>query len=171
MARLHSRSEIYVAVAVGVGIVVVTALLVWAMRPARAGIPGTGGLFTRQPRVCLWLLLVGVALFAGLWWALRSDRTRRRLSTRNAVLVVVGAVAVGAVLAAVFWPGGLVKEYKATPSAELPTDLPTPEDVAPDGALPDGVAPDGVAPEGAPPDAAGTDTGSAPGAEGGTPSP
>jgi len=122
MARLRPRSEIYVAVAVGVGIVATTLVLVWALRPGTPGIPGTGGILVRQPRVSLWVALVAAALGWGLWFVLRSDRRPRRLSTRNAVLVVVGIVAVAAVLSAVFWPGGLVKHYQASPSAEVPID-------------------------------------------------
>ena len=50
-ARIRPRSEVVVAVLVGVGIVVGTVLLIWLLRPKSAdGTPGTGGLFTRQPR-------------------------------------------------------------------------------------------------------------------------
>ena len=51
----HSRADIVKAVAVGGGIVVATALLVWLLRPGPPGIPATGGIMNRQPRAS-WLV-------------------------------------------------------------------------------------------------------------------
>ena len=60
------------------GSCIVTALLVWLLRPGPAGVPATGGSMNRQPRSS-WL--VGVAIgVAGLatWWILvRSGRRTR----------------------------------------------------------------------------------------------
>ena len=40
VARVRPRSELVVAIAVAVGIVVATLFLVWALRPGEPGIPG-----------------------------------------------------------------------------------------------------------------------------------
>ena len=73
----RGRAEIVKAVGVGVGIVAVTALLVWLMRPGPAGIPATGGLMNRQPRAS-WLVGSGVVVAAiATWFVLRGSRQTR----------------------------------------------------------------------------------------------
>jgi hypothetical protein len=115
VARLHERSEIVVAVLVGAGIVLATLVIIWAMRPGEPGVPGTGGIFSRQPRVTLLVILGVGALIWGLWWVRHGRRRPRRLSTRAASIVVIAVVIVGSVIAGIIWPGGLVKDYPSTP--------------------------------------------------------
>jgi len=101
------RSEIYTAVAVAVAIVAGTALLVWLIRPGTPGIPGGGGLFNRQPRSTILVILTALLLVAAVSYLLRGRRRPTRLGTR-------GAIAVG-VLAGIFWPGGVIKHYPSQP--------------------------------------------------------
>jgi hypothetical protein len=116
----HSRDDIVRAVAVSAGIVIVTALLVWLMRPGPSGIPATGGLMNRQPRSS-WL--VGVALGAaglGTWLILRGSR-RTRARAKVLIPVVVGGVLVAAVVGGFLWPGGLLRHDVAPKPAPTTT--------------------------------------------------
>ncbi len=117
------RSEVVVAVGAAVGIALGTVLLVWAMRPGPPGVPGTGGILTRQPRVTLLVVLGGSALALGIWWVQYGRHRPRRVKRRLAVSVTAFAVIVGIVLAWVFWPGGVVRHYRSFSSN---TDLTTP---------------------------------------------
>ncbi|HEY5170141.1 MAG TPA: hypothetical protein VIK54_00280, partial [Acidimicrobiia bacterium] len=56
------RAEIVTAVAVGVGIVGATVLLIWLIRPGGSGVAGGGGLFNRQPRMTMLVVLTAAAL-------------------------------------------------------------------------------------------------------------
>jgi hypothetical protein len=126
--RAHPRSEIVVAVLVAVGIVLATLLLVWLLRPGEPGVPGGGGLLARQPRATLWVVL-GVALLAfGIWWVLNGRRRPKRVNKRTAVTVTAAVVIVLIVLAGIFWPGGLLRQY---PSRVTESDLETPIQTAP----------------------------------------
>jgi hypothetical protein len=123
VAHLRPRSEIYVAIAVGAGIVLGTALLIWLMRPGKTGAPGGGGLFSRQPRVTLFVIVAAIVVAVGLYWLVRRSSSRRSVTAVSAVVVVA------AILLAIFWPGGLVRHYQSiktvdTPPATTPT-LPT----------------------------------------------
>jgi len=124
VAHLRSRSEIVVAIAVGVGIVAATAFLVWAMRPGTST-PGTGGMLSRQPRVTIFVILVGVLLAAGITWMLRGRRRPKRLDTRGAIALAVVVVTVVAIAAGIFWPGGLVHHWPPQPKT-TPVTSPTP---------------------------------------------
>jgi hypothetical protein len=109
------RSEIYTAVAVAVAIVAGTALLVWLIRPGAPGVPGGGGLFNRQPRSTILVILTALLLVAAVSYLLRGRRRPTRLGTRGAIAIgSVGAIAVG-VLAGIFWPGGVIKHYPSQP--------------------------------------------------------
>jgi hypothetical protein len=110
--RRRDRVELAKAIAVAAGIVGVTALLVWLMRPGPSGVPATGGLMNRQPRSS-WL--VGSALVlagAATWWILAGSRRARR-HARVALPSTLGAIAVAAVVAGFLWPGGLVRHAVA----------------------------------------------------------
>jgi hypothetical protein len=121
--RTHSRAEVMVAVWVSVGIVIATLLLIWALRPGEPGVPGGGGLLSRQSRVSV-LVVLGIGVLAlAIWWVLNGRRRPRRVNRRVAVAVTSVVVIVGVVLAGVFWPGGVVKHY---PKLYSDTDLTTP---------------------------------------------
>ncbi|HET9730087.1 MAG TPA: hypothetical protein VFR41_11730 [Acidimicrobiia bacterium] len=122
------RSEVITAVAVAAGITLGTALIVWLMRPGPAGGLGGGGLVNRQPRAT-WLILLSIAVGAGLvWWVLYGRRRPRRLSRRAGVASVLTVTVVGAVLGGIFWPGGLVHHWPKAfkPPAAPPTNSTTP---------------------------------------------
>jgi cytochrome bd-type quinol oxidase subunit 2 len=124
VAHLRPRSEIYVAIAVAAGIVAVTVFLVWALRPATAGVPGTGGIMTRQSRFWLWLVLsVGVMALA-IWWVRNGKRRPRRLSAWSAILLAVVVVGVVSLLAAIFWPSGLIKHTPSVAKIDTPPASP-----------------------------------------------
>jgi hypothetical protein len=113
--RRRDRAEVVKAVAVSAGIVIATALMIWLLRPGPSSRfdGGGGGLFNRQPRAS-WLVgltIASAAIFA--WWVLTQ---RHRRSTP--VLLVSGGLAIvaGAVLAGIFWPGGLLRQYETVPA-------------------------------------------------------
>jgi hypothetical protein len=121
--RRRSRTEILGAVGVGAGIVVVTALVVWLMRPGPAGTLGTGGLMSRQPRAS-WLVGTALALAAfTTWWILRVSRRAR--GQRLALPIALSVVALAAVAGAVAWPGGLLRHDVAPPKPVTPITTPT----------------------------------------------
>jgi hypothetical protein len=116
----RSRAEILKAVGVGVGIVAVTAVLVWLLRPGPAGVPGTGGYMNRQPRSS-WL--VGMALGVGgiaTWWILRRSSSRTRARAKVILPITLGVVLVATIVSGVFWPGGLLR-HDVAPAPEPPT--------------------------------------------------
>ncbi len=110
IARVRPRSELVGAVAVGVAIPALTALLIWLMRPGTPGAPGSGGLFNRQPRVTWLVVLAALAFGAVAWWLARA-RAARRIPTRPGVAVAGVVAVVGAVVAGLVWPGGLVRHW------------------------------------------------------------
>jgi len=116
VARVRPRSEVVAAVAVGVGIVGGTILLIWLMRPkGTAATPGTGGLFTRQPRVVL-LVLLGVIVLLSLGaWLVRGRRRPRKLRTRTALTTATIVVVAATVVGGIFWPGGLIRHWPPQP--------------------------------------------------------
>ena len=134
------RSEIYVAIAVSAGIVLATLLLIWLMRPGNAR-AGTGGLFNRQPRVTLFVIVVVAIVALGIWWVRRGRHRPRRMNQRVATIGVIVIIAIGAIVAGILWPGGLIKHYapvpKVTPET-TPTTVPavTPTTVAPNSTAP-----------------------------------
>src|SRR5262245_28622329 len=79
----YQRADIVKAVLVSAGIVIVTAILVWALRPGPAGIPATGGIMNRQPRAS-WLIFAAIAAGSiATFVILRnpSPRARKRAKT------------------------------------------------------------------------------------------
>ena len=59
----RDRTDIFRAIGVAAAIVVVTAILVWLLRPGPPGVPATGGLMNRQPRAS-WLVGIVIGLGA-----------------------------------------------------------------------------------------------------------
>lgn len=121
----RSRRELAEAVGAGIGILALTGICIWAMRP--------GGIAGRQPRAIL-LGLIVAAVFAAGWWLLTAPG--RRFEDRKPVaMVITAAIAVGvAILGAVVWPGGLVVD-EPTPQPLVPdpvTDTAPPSPVPPE---------------------------------------
>jgi len=116
------RSEVIAAVVVGVSIVVGTALLIWLLRPGTPGVPGGGGLFSRQPRMTILVIVTVAALAAVGYRVLRGRRRSARLGERGAILVGSGVVLAVAIAAAIFWPGGVGRHWPKRPKlADTPT--------------------------------------------------
>jgi peptidoglycan biosynthesis protein MviN/MurJ (putative lipid II flippase) len=121
---VRPRSEVYVAVAVAAGIVIGTALLIWLMRPNDSGVPGTGGLFTRQPRVTLLVIVTLLAIGSVIWYVL-SRRKSWRFGEWGTIAIASGVIVVGAVILGIFWPGGVVRHYTSFPNIpSTPTTTP-----------------------------------------------
>lgn len=113
------RSEVIAAVAVGVGIVGGTVLLIWLMRPGGTGVAGGGGLFNRQPRMTMLIVLSAAALGGLVLWV-RRGRRPKRLGERGSIIVGSAVVIVVAVVAGVFWPGGVVRHWPKAPDLNSP---------------------------------------------------
>jgi hypothetical protein len=130
----RDRAEIVKSVGVAAAIVIVTALLVWLLRPGPPGVPATGGLMNRQPRVS-WL--IGIALgAAGLatWWVLRKS-PRAKARGKIVFPITFGVIVVATVIGGFLWPGGLLRhdvapapvpEPEPTPSTSVPAQTTTP---------------------------------------------
>ena len=115
------RAEVITAVAVAAGIVVGTVLLIWLIRPGTPGVPGQGGLLSRQPRMTLLLLVSAVVLGAVLYWVTRSRRRPKRLSQRGSIIAGSAVVVVLAIVGGILWPGGIVRHWPKQPKL---TDTP-----------------------------------------------
>jgi F0F1-type ATP synthase assembly protein I len=121
----RSRDEIVRAVGVGAAIVIVTAALIWLLRPGAPGSLGGGGLMSRQPRASG--LVVGALVVAGFvtWWILRVSR-RARGHEKVVLPIALGLVLVAAIVVGMAWPGGLLRQYPSIPKPITPTTtLPT----------------------------------------------
>jgi hypothetical protein len=121
----RSRADILRAVGVAAAIVVVTALLVWLLRPGPPGIPATGGLMNRQPRAS-WL--IGVAIGVGgiaTWWLLTRSSRRTRARVKVILPLGLGVVLVATVIGGFFWPGGLLR-HDVAPAPEPSTSTTQP---------------------------------------------
>jgi Mn2+/Fe2+ NRAMP family transporter len=112
--RGRSRAEIVRAACVAAGIVVVTALVIWLMRPGPAGTRATGGIMNRQPRASA--LVIGTLVVAGLvtWFVLRVSR-RARGHEKVVLPIALGVVLAIAVVIGVVWPDGLLRHDVAPP--------------------------------------------------------
>jgi hypothetical protein len=124
----RDRSEVLIAVVVGVGITLVTAILVWALRPGSPGSRGEGGIMTRQPRVFLWLFIFGAILAWVIYWVLNGRRRPERFSRGTAVAIAAVIVVAAAIIAALFWPGGFLRQY---PSFDIPDTPPVTDTTTP----------------------------------------
>jgi len=114
MHRHRSRRELFTAIGGAVGVVVVTAIMVWLLRPGPSGTEGTGGIANRQPRAS-WLVAITIVSLLGLaWWAIRRQR---RWTGRVVVVLFAGGfiILLAAVLAGFLWPGGLLRHPPPAP--------------------------------------------------------
>lgn len=120
------RSEVLAAVGVGATIVLGTALLIWLIRPGTAGIPGGGGLFNRQSRMTILVLLTVAALAIVVSFFARR-RHPGRFGTRASIATGSVAVLVLAIVGGIFWPGGVMRHYIS--QQKIPTTPVTSPDV------------------------------------------
>jgi hypothetical protein len=104
------RAEVFTAVGVSAAIVIGTALLIWLMRPGVAGVEGGGGLFNRQPRMTI-LVLLTIAVLAGVALYVLRRRHPPRFGTQGSIAIGSAATVVLAVVAGIFWPGGAIRHW------------------------------------------------------------
>jgi cytochrome bd-type quinol oxidase subunit 2 len=123
----HTRSEWVLAVVGSAAVVLVTVVLIWAMRPGSPNsfTAGKGGLIHRQPRVSLMLLATAAVMAIVAWLILRPEskvKQQRRAALLSVVGVVVAAVAVFAI-----WHNTLVHDYAVPPPDTTipPTSVPS----------------------------------------------
>jgi hypothetical protein len=109
----HTRRDVVIATLVAVGIVVGTILLIWLLRPPGTT-PGTGGLFARQPRATLLVvvtaIVIGVVLFSVIRGRRFQGRNKPLLGSTATIVVVIAAVVAG-----IFWPDGLIRHWPKQP--------------------------------------------------------
>ena len=118
-----SRRDRTIAIGGSLGIVAVSTVLIWAMRPGNFR-PGTGGIIYRQPRAAWLVLFFAVGIAFSWWYAKRAD-SKFNNKTRAVVLLSSGVLSV-AIAVVVFWDvkwDGIVRTY--TPPPTFPT-TPTP---------------------------------------------
>jgi hypothetical protein len=121
VVHTRPRSELAVAIVIGVAIVLAVVLLIWLMRPGTPGGIGGGGLFNRQPRIS-WLTFGALALGGyGTYYVLRGRRRPRRVSPILAVIAVWILVGIAYSLLSIFWPHGIIKHYPSIPKLQPPT--------------------------------------------------
>jgi len=120
----RSRADIAQAVGVGAAIVLLTAVLIWLMRPGSAGTLGTGGLVNRQPRAGGLVLVTILVAVAVTWWVLRVSK-RSRGNEKVILPVALGVIVVAAVVAGLAWPDGLLRHYLAAPEPITPATTPS----------------------------------------------
>jgi hypothetical protein len=125
--RRRTRRELGQAIGGAVAVVLGTALIVWLLRPGTAGVEGTGGLASRQPRAS-WL--VALTLAAGIAFCWYVWRHPRRWHGRFVAVLTGGcfAILLIAVVAGIVWPGGLLRHPEPVPTVDTgelpPTSLP-----------------------------------------------
>src|SRR3954468_7836581 len=119
------RSEVFSAIAVSAAIVLSTALLIWLLRPGPPGVPGKGGLLSRQPRMTILLLLIAIAIASWAIYVLRR-RNEPRFGRVGAIAVGAGVVVALGIVAGVFWPSGVVRHWPSgTSLLDTPTSVPS----------------------------------------------
>jgi multisubunit Na+/H+ antiporter MnhB subunit len=119
----HTRREISIAVLGSAGIVVLTLILIWAMRPGDPNslTEGKGGLIHRQPKVAIWLLatIAGVAIVS--WLVLRRESKVK--NPLRALLLGITGVVIASVAVLGLWHNSLVHAY-AVPTTFPNTTVP-----------------------------------------------
>ncbi len=114
-----------VAVLVGVGIVAATVLLIWLLRPKSAdGTPGTGGLFTRQPRFIILLVLTVIVLACVIAYLQRGRHRPKNVKMATWLPIATIVVVALAIVAGIFWPGGIIHHWPPQPKAETTDTTP-----------------------------------------------
>src|SRR4051794_4562666 len=119
------RSEVFSAIAVSAGVVLSTVALIWLLRPGPRGVPGKGGLLSRQPRMTILLIVAAIAIAS---WAIYVLRRRQapRFGRWGAIAVGSGVVVAVAVIAGIFWPGGVIRHWPSlSPVIETPASVPS----------------------------------------------
>jgi hypothetical protein len=121
--RHRTRREVLTAIGAAAAVVIGTAIMIWLLRPGPSGTEGTGGLANRQPRAAWLVALTLAALIGFTWWAVRRQRAWRG---KLIIILLVGwlILGLGAVLAGILWPGGLLRH--PAPAVEFnPEDFTT----------------------------------------------
>jgi cytochrome bd-type quinol oxidase subunit 2 len=121
------RREVAIAAGAALLIIGVTALMIWMLRP--------GGVADRQPR-STWLF--GIALFAVVvaCYVILRPSSRLKGNQRMLLAVALGGIALVTALAAIFWPGGLLRHtatfptIPTAPTAPISTATTTPSTTA-----------------------------------------
>jgi len=108
------RAEVITAIAVGASIAIGAILLIWLIRPGPQGVPGKGGLLSRQPRMTL-LVLSSAAAIGGVVLLVRRRRRQPRLGLRGSIALGSALVIVAAIVGGFFWPGGVVRHWPKQP--------------------------------------------------------
>lgn len=133
------RRELIEAIAAVAGILVVTALLIWGMRP--------GGLLGRQPRVVLWLVIVAVVFTVAVRMLALPGR-RFGDDPRVGWGIAAGIAGVVALVLGFLWPSGLVVR-DSEPQVFIPGVDGVPIDTGGQSPFGDGIPSDGgITPEG-----------------------
>lgn len=111
----RTRRELVTAIGGATGVVLSTAVLVWAMRPGNFT-AGTGGIIHRQPRVSLWLAATAIGLATAVWMVRRPDAKFRQ--PVRVLALSAGGVVVVAIVVMATWHKNLLRTY--TPPPTLP---------------------------------------------------
>jgi cytochrome bd-type quinol oxidase subunit 2 len=116
----HTRREITIAAAGSAVIVLITAVIIWAMRPGSDSDfnPGKGGIVHRQARASLWLLVTAIVVATVIWLVMRPES--RVENQRRAAALSVGGVLIAAIAVFVGFHHSLVHNY-ATPAPATTT--------------------------------------------------
>ena len=134
------RRQRFIAIGGSALIVLVTVVLIWAMRPG-SFTPGSGGIIHRQPRATWWVIATIAAIAFSVWLIRRPTAAWKK--PKLVIGICAALIVAGAPLAAAKWPGGgILRHYptfatepKTTPSvprkpttkpslAKAPTSLP-----------------------------------------------
>ncbi len=125
----HTRREWALAIGGSAAVVIVTIILIWAMRPGNTLSPGSGGIIHRQTKASLWLLATLAAVAIVSWLVLRPESKLR--NPLRALLLSISGVVIAAVVVMAVWHNSLVHDYSVPTVPTTPTSLPVPSSTAP----------------------------------------